>query len=319
MKIAILSDIHSNVVALEAVLEDLGQQRKADHILVTGDMFAFGAAPNEVLALLRQLPRARFLRGNAERYLLEGTYPTARNGYDWRQELLLTFRWTAEQLGPQGLAFLTLLPSSLLIPIHDRLLLAVHGSPRCDEEGLTLQTEASEFEQMKLDPRIAIIVCGHTHIPMDRRVGHLRVVNAGSVGIPFDGDPRASYALISTEPLESGGPIQVEIRASRTMWKRQSGTSTPASVPLRTSALTISGLAVPLGIVSSIPRRCAERALASTPSRHFFYHIHSSSMSPIRTVSPGRTPASRKASNTPIASSTRCARCTASWYSHIVC
>jgi putative phosphoesterase len=212
MKIAILSDIHSNVVALEAVLEDLGQQGKTDHILVTGDMFAFGAAPNEVLALLRQLPRARFLRGNAERYLLEGTYPTARNGYDWRQELLLTFRWTAEQLGPQGLAFLTLLPSSLLIPIHDRLLLAVHGSPRCDEEGLTLQTEASEFEQMKLDPRIAIIVCGHTHIPMDRRVGHLRVVNAGSVGIPFDGDPRASYALISTEPLESGGPIQVEIR-----------------------------------------------------------------------------------------------------------
>jgi predicted phosphodiesterase len=215
MKIAILSDIHSNVLALEAVLDDLGRQGSADHILVTGDMFAFGAAPNEVLALLQQLPRAQFLLGNAERYLLEETYPSTRNGHDWRQELLLTFRWTAEQMGPQGLFFLKSLPSSLLIPIYDRQLLAVHGSPRSDEEGLTMQTGASEFQQMKLDPRIAILACGHTHIPMDRQEGQLRVVNAGSVGIPFDGDPRASYALIGIEPAERGGSIQVEIRRVR--------------------------------------------------------------------------------------------------------
>jgi putative phosphoesterase len=199
MRIAIISDIHSNIVALEAALKDLQRQGDADHILVAGDMFAFGPAPNQVLAVLRELPRARFLLGNAERYLLNGAYPAGRNGNGWRDDLLLTFRWTVEELGQPGLDFLRAAPASQSLPLGERRLLAVHGSPRSDEENLTESAPPEFFAQMCLDPAVAIIACGHTHVPMDRRVGSLRVVNAGSVGIPFDGDPRASYALISVE------------------------------------------------------------------------------------------------------------------------
>lgn len=212
MQIAIISDIHNNIVALEAVLIDLEQRGGADHIVVAGDMFAFCAAPKEVLAALRGLPRARFLMGNAERYLLEGTYPTVPDGSGWQNDLLLTFHWTAEQLGREGLEFLESLPAYQVIWLGDWQLLAVHGSPRSDEEGLTMETDASEFERMAIDPQVLVVACGHTHVPMDRSVGRLRVVNAGSVGIPFDGDPRASYAVISTPGPNGSDLIHVELR-----------------------------------------------------------------------------------------------------------
>ena len=212
MKIAILSDIHGNISALEPVLADLERQGNADHVVVTGDMFAFGPAPAQVLARLGQLPHTHFLMGNTDRYLLERTYPSLRSGGDWQDQLLLSFHWTAEQLGNKGFDFLKSLAPFSVIQDKRRQLLAVHGSPRSDEEGLTIQTAASEFEHMAVDPRVRVVVCGHTHVPMDRTLGNVRVVNAGSVGIPFDGDPRACYALISNVAGNGCGPTQVELR-----------------------------------------------------------------------------------------------------------
>lgn len=212
MKIAVLSDIHGNIVALEAVLEDLERQGNADHIVVTGDMFAFGPAPDQVLLRLQQLPQAHFLMGNTDRYLLERTYPSLAERIDWQGKLLLSFRWTAEQLGDTGLDFLKSLECCNVIQDRHRQLLAVHGSPRSDEEGLTIHTEASEFEHMAVDPQVSVIVCGHTHVPMDRCLGQLRIVNAGSVGLPFDSDPRACYALISNIAANGCGPTQIELR-----------------------------------------------------------------------------------------------------------
>jgi putative phosphoesterase len=209
MKIAIISDIHGNISALEAVLRDLERQGNADHIVVTGDMFSFGPAPDQVLVKLEQLPRAQFLLGNTDRYLLERTYPSLSNGDDWQDRLLLSFQWTAKRLGDEGFDFLkSLVPFSVIQDRH-RQLLAVHGSPRSDEEGLTIQTETSDFA---VDPQVSVIVGGHTHVPMDRSVGDVRFVNAGSVGIPFDGDPRACYALISNVAANGCGPTQVELR-----------------------------------------------------------------------------------------------------------
>ncbi len=212
MKIAILSDIHGNVVALEAVLKDLQRQGNADHIVVPGDIFAFGPAPNEVLTVLQQLPNARFLMGNTDRYLLEGTYPSTPGSDDWQDKLLLSFRWTAERLGRDGLRFLETIPFSQVIQDGGRQLLAVHGSPKSDEDGLTVRTTAGDLEGMPIDPRVAIIACGHTHVPMDRIIGGVRVVNAGSVGLPFDGDPRACYVVISNLAANGYGPVQVEFR-----------------------------------------------------------------------------------------------------------
>ncbi len=202
MKIAVASDIHGNVLALEAVLADLERQGGADRIIVTGDMVAYGPAPNEVFAILRKLPHAHFLRGNTDRYLLEKNYPST-GGDEWKDKLLLSFRWTAEHMDAEVLHFLDTLPLSLSIREGNWRLLAVHASPRSDEEGLTASTGDDDLDSMGIDPAIVdVLVCGHTHVPLDRTFKGVRVVNVGSVGLPFDGIPRACYALISVTPGE---------------------------------------------------------------------------------------------------------------------
>jgi putative phosphoesterase len=212
MKVAIISDVHGNIVALEAVLRDLEQQGNIDHIVMPGDMFAFGAAPDEVFTALRHLPNARFVLGNTDRYLLEGTYPSTSSGDGWQDKLLLSFHWTAEHLEREGLDFLKTLPPCQVIQDGNRQLLVVHGSPRSDEEGLTVKTRASELDSMPIGCQVAVLACGHTHVPMDRTLGSVRVVNAGSVGLPFDGDPRACYAIVSNPAANGGLPAQVELR-----------------------------------------------------------------------------------------------------------
>ena len=211
MKIAVLSDIHGNVLALEAVLADLERQGGADHIIVAGDIVAYGPTPNEVFAILQGLPNAQFLLGNCDRYLLEKTYP-ATGGEEWKDKLLLSFRWTAEHMEARALGFLGSLPLSLTIRQGNWRLLAVHGSPRSDEEGISATTSDEDFDSMGLDPTVVdLMVCGHTHIPLDRTIKGVRVVNAGSVGLPFDGEPRACYALISVTQ-EKGTSSEVELR-----------------------------------------------------------------------------------------------------------
>ena len=212
MKIAILSDIHGNMVALESVLKNLEQQGNIDHIIVTGDMFAFGSAPNDVLATFRQLPKACFLLGNTDRYLLEGKYPSVPDGDGWQDKLLLSFHWTVERLGLEGLRFLKALPPYQAIQAGTRQLLAVHGSPQSDEEGLTIKTTANDLREMPIGPQVVSLVCGHTHIPIDRNINGVRMVNAGSVGLPFDGDPRACYAIVSGMGTNGDGHARVELK-----------------------------------------------------------------------------------------------------------
>ena len=212
MKIAVLSDVHGNIVALEAVLKDLGRQASVDHIVVAGDLFSFGPAPNDVLAKLKQLSHACFLLGNTDRYLLEGTYPSSYGTGDWQDKLLFSFQWTAEQLDEEGLRFLRALPFLQIISEGSYQLLAVHGSPRSDEEGLTENTEASELEEMAIEPQVSVLACGHTHIPVDRLIGGVRLVNVGSVGLPFDGDSRACYAIVSGLAVNGNAATQVQLR-----------------------------------------------------------------------------------------------------------
>jgi putative phosphoesterase len=212
MKIAVLADIHGNSVALHAALEDLARQGNVDHIVVAGDFFAPGSDTTAILGALRQLPHARFLRGNADRYLLDKSYTTVYGAEGWQGLLRQAFHWTAERLSQAEWDFLASLPFSQVIGAEGRQLLFVHGSPRSDEEGLTFETTAAELEWMGLDPQVDLLCCGHTHLPMDRIIGGVRVVNVGSVGLPFDGDSRASYAIISNLEAATVANIRVELR-----------------------------------------------------------------------------------------------------------
>ncbi len=208
--LAVLSDIHGNSLALRAVLADMDAQGGADHVIVLGDLAVFGPDPTGVLELLREREPVFYVRGNTDRYLVEGQYPGGPGSQSWESQVLASFPWTVRQLGEAGLQFLADLPPQQLLRLdEEHAILAVHGSPRGDEEGIHPDTPDAKLASMLSGRPYTLLLCAHTHLPLDRMVAGRRVVNVGSVGLPFDGDPSASYALIRLEP---GGGYRVEFR-----------------------------------------------------------------------------------------------------------
>lgn len=210
-KLAVLADIHGNSNALQAVLKDLDAQGGADHLIVLGDLAVFGPDPRGVLSLLKTREPILYVCGNTDRYLIEQQYPSGPNNESWQAQVLASFPWTAEQLGEDGLAFLKSLPPRQVLPVSPgHTILAVHGSPRGDEENMRPDTPEGDLDRMMAgELSYNLLLCAHTHLPMDRMIGNRRVVNVGSVGLPFDGDQRASYALVA---LEAEGGYQIEFR-----------------------------------------------------------------------------------------------------------
>jgi putative phosphoesterase len=204
MRLAALSDVHGNAVALRAVLADVDRQG-VDAIVVCGDLAVYGPEPVEVLEMLRARRDVVALQGNTDRYLVERRAFDLAGAEPWQRELLGVFPWTAERIGAEGLRLLASLPAQLHIPLDGSSILFVHGSPRSDEEGIYAGGSGAEAVE---GSRATLLVCGHTHLPFAGRVGSSRVLNLGSVGLPFDGDRRACYALIEAE----GGEIRVEAR-----------------------------------------------------------------------------------------------------------
>jgi putative phosphoesterase len=198
MRVAILSDVHANISALESALADV-ERRAAKIVLVAGDVVGDGSHPSEVVALLRRraIPT---IRGNVERKVMEiaALRPSevATLGKKKHADLV----WTANRLGREGLDWLHSLPPSLERRLAGSRLLLVHGSPLGDTDyvypSLTVRALAAKLGAEQPD----VLACGHSHIPFVRRIAGVTVINAGSVGRPVDGDPRGSYALVDLEP-----------------------------------------------------------------------------------------------------------------------
>ncbi len=216
-QLALLSDVHGNLLALEAVLADVEAQGVPDATWVLGDLVAFCPWPAEALARLRALPNVAFLCGNTDRYLVTGRRPAApvRSPDGWAQmPAFLTmrdalFRWTVERLSYADYEFLRDLPPRLEIevPGYGRVV-AVHATPTDDETNLLPDTPGEEVRPHLAGLDARLLLYGHTHRPVDRTVNSVRLVNAGSVGLPLDGDPRPAYALLDFE----GGQCTVTIR-----------------------------------------------------------------------------------------------------------
>lgn len=208
MRLAVLSDIHGNLPALEAVLSDIQAQGRPDIYWILGDLVVACPWPSATLARLRALPQVEFLRGNTDRYLVTGRRPVAPvdSPEDWaRMPYSLkmregTFRWAVEHLSYQDYEFLRDLPTRLErdVPDYGRIL-AVHASLEDDETNIDPDAP-DEHLQAHLAPVDArLMLFGHIHQIMDRRVGKVRLVNGGSVGLPLDGDPRPAYAMLDFE------------------------------------------------------------------------------------------------------------------------
>ncbi len=182
--IACLYDVHGNLPALEAVLAD-ARVRGAGRHLLGGDYALFGGWPAETVARLRDLADATWIRGNGERWTAE---PLQAPDDDVVQGAIAACR---EALGAACTAELSALPERTRIADT----LVVHGSPLSDVRSFAAEPGDDDEELLagESPPRL---VFGHTHLPFARRRGAAELVNPGSVGLPFDGDQRAAYALL---------------------------------------------------------------------------------------------------------------------------
>ena len=207
MRVAALYDVHGNLPALEAVLADL-ERETFDLVLVGGDA-VLGPQPADSLERLFALgEQARFIRGNTERALVEPP-----EGDPWLARLL----WVRERLSDEQRALLAELPLTLSLEV-DGLgpTLFCHGSPRSDEEIVTRVTPAKRLNEVLRTVEEAVVVCGHTHVQYDRLVGATRLVNAGSVGMPYEGEPGiACWALLGPDVALRRSGYDVEDAARR--------------------------------------------------------------------------------------------------------
>ncbi|HEX5415306.1 MAG TPA: metallophosphoesterase family protein [Chloroflexota bacterium] len=191
-RVAILSDIHGNLAALQRVLDDLATQ-STDRIVVAGDMVGFGPSSDAVVDLL--IARgAEMIRGNHEQEYV-AIYDTPAMPAEWKTRTRFgNGRWTMERLGTARRAFLVGLPDALDL---DARTLVVHGSPRSARDAVLPTTSDADLEAMYTGSSARLVFMGHTHKPLIRDIPSRRLVNVGSVGLPFDGDPRASYAVVA--------------------------------------------------------------------------------------------------------------------------
>lgn len=193
---AAIYDIHGNLPALDAVLTEI-RSAGIEEIVVGGDVIP-GPMPREALDRLLALDLdVRFITGNGERVVLgemngiesEEVPPPFREG----------IRWTAHQLDARHKAAIASWPAQLELEI-DSLgsVLFVHATPRNDTEIFTRNTSVARLLPVFSGVAANIVVCGHTHMQFDRMVGRVRVVNAGSVGMPF-GNPGAYWLELGSE------------------------------------------------------------------------------------------------------------------------
>jgi predicted phosphodiesterase len=198
MRVAALYDVEGNLPALEAVLEEL-EREPPDAIVVGGDMVT-GPMPSETLDCLRSLDGAHFLRGNADRGVVEVKRGERPPGLS--DEVVSALSWTGDLLSDEQIDFLAGLPQTLTLEV-DGLgrVCFCHATPRDDNELFTEQTPDDAVSELLAGTTEATVVCGHTHMQFDRRVGGWRVVNAGSVGVPWDDGPDARWAMLGPDVL----------------------------------------------------------------------------------------------------------------------
>lgn len=218
MRLAIISDIHGNIEALEAVLADLESAGGADHLWCLGDLAAFGLNPSECIQRVRQLPEIKVIQGNTDRYLTAGVRPTmpTPDAESWAKYAYRTarrdqaFTWALERMTWEDYEYLAGLKTDLALELEGYgWVIGFHAIPG-DDEANTLNPAAEPHHMLDalLDREGSIAFGGHTHLAMDRDLGRWRVVNPGSVGIPFDGDPRAAYAVLTWD----GTQLEIDLR-----------------------------------------------------------------------------------------------------------
>ncbi|MFL5778142.1 MAG: metallophosphoesterase family protein [Chloroflexota bacterium] len=211
-RIAAFSDVHGNARALAAVRAAIATERP-DAVVVAGDLVMNGPAPAEVIDGLRELEAegALIIQGNTDVAVADFDYAAA---FPWLTDGVpeafeAAAEWAHEALGPERLAWIRGLPAERRMHTDDDTLVVVcHASPGSQTAGFdpTLDPTVVVERVGRTDARV--IVCGHTHLPEVRDLGWKVIVNDGSAGYVFDGDPTASWAIVDI----ADGEVRSEIR-----------------------------------------------------------------------------------------------------------
>jgi putative phosphoesterase len=198
-RLCVLSDIHGNVVALDAVRAEVKRQRP-DAILVAGDLAMNGPQPAETIDGLRELEAdgALIVQGNTDIAVADFDYAAA---FPWLAEgvpdaFAAAAEWAHDQLGEERLDWLRRLPAERRLRFDDTLVLVTHASPGSQTQGFDAELDAATVLERLSRTDARIVCCGHTHLPEVRDFGWRVIVNDGSAGYVFDGDPTASWAIV---------------------------------------------------------------------------------------------------------------------------
>jgi predicted phosphodiesterase len=194
VRLAVFSDIHGNIRAFDACLDDLRAQGGADVVVGAGDYCMDGPYPREVLARLRELS-AVCIRGNTDRYIADReTFP------DTDPDEGPNVAWQRERLGDEWVAWLGALPFALHFGEGADGLLAVHANPKTDDEHIWPDAPDAFLERVTSRVVERTIAFGHLHLPYTRMWRDRLFVNVASAGLPKDGDARAGYAILTQRP-----------------------------------------------------------------------------------------------------------------------
>lgn len=194
MRVAALYDIQGNLSALDAVLDEI-RHAGVDRVVVGGDVLP-GPMPRETLTRLLELDLpVQFIYGNGERVAL--AQMAGRDISEVPEQYREVVRWTAQQLHPEHQQALASWPATCRVEIQGLgEVLFCHATPRNDTEYFTRVTREDRLTSVFAEVNVPTVVCGHTHMQFDRTVGMVRVVNAGSVGMPFAPPPGAHWLLL---------------------------------------------------------------------------------------------------------------------------
>jgi putative phosphoesterase len=200
-KAAVLGDIHGNAAALDAALKDI-KRHKPDRLLITGDLVMNGPRPAEVVRRVRELDEqgALVIQGNTDVAVADFDYAAA---FPWLDDVPATHiaaaEWAHDQLADDELEYLRRLPYERRVDAGGTLVLVCHGSPGSQSSGLSVELDPNLVVERVTRTDARVICCGHTHVADTRELGRKLIVNPGSCGYAFDGEPAACWALLTID------------------------------------------------------------------------------------------------------------------------
>ena len=206
MKIAVISDIHSNIYALNEVLFDI-KNKDVDVIVCTGDLVGYGTRPNEVIETLKK-EKILTIMGNYDEAIGNSKIVC---GCDYSnpkdlKNASLSIEFTNKEIKKENREYLKNLPKEIILNFNNKNIRFVHGSTRIINE--YLKENSKEADEVMKELKEDILVCGHTHIPYFKYYGEKILINAGSVGKPKTNNPSANYVIIQ---IKNDSNVNVEI------------------------------------------------------------------------------------------------------------